>query len=159
MSLTVDIVTFPLAADQPEVQPLCDPDGRIALHDPRVDSMKPQLPKGEGEHLGCGPGRMPASVEGFISNQHPDPSRPEIAIHLAQPDHADRDLVLIRREQPENIPPALHSDLEPLRSDSLPGIPWLEPLEVLFSGQPRRDQIKKLWVVDWLQIHAVRIPP
>src|ERR1041384_4517712 len=121
--------------------------------------MKSQLLKSEGEHLGRCPGCIPAGVEGFISNQHPDPSRSEIAVHLTQPDHADRGVILIRREQPEDISPALDSELEPLRSDSLAGIPWLEPLGVLFSGKPRRGQTKKLWIVDWLQIHAVRIPP
>src|SRR6266516_2065039 len=159
MKFTIDIVTFPLAADQPEVQPLYDPDGRITLHDPRVHSMKPQLPKGEGEDLGCCPGCIPSSGEGFVPHQDPAPGRSEIAVHLAQSDHADRGLILIRREQPEDIPPALDSDLEPLRSDSLPGIPWLEPLGVLFSGQPRRGQTKKLWTVAWLHNHAVRIPP
>ena len=45
----------------------------------------------------------------------------------------DRSL-LIRREHPENIVPALDDNLEPLRTDRLPGIPWVEPLGVLFSG-------------------------
>src|SRR6266566_7940184 len=159
MNFTLDIVTFPLAADQPEIQTLCDTDGRITLHDPGVHSMKPQLPKGEGEHFGCCPGCIPSSVEGLVPHQDPDPSRSVIAVYVTQSDHADRGLIPICREQPENITSALDSDLEPLRSDSLRGIPWVEPLGVLLSGQPRGGQIKKLWTVDWLQIHAVRIPP
>src|SRR5947199_10722234 len=124
MNLTLDIVTFPLPPDQPEVQTFGDPDGRIALHDPCVDSMNPKLVKSYGEHLRCRPRCIPASVEGFVSHQDPNPGRSKMAVHLAQPDHADRDLVLIRREHPENIVPALEDNLEPLRTDRLPGIPW-----------------------------------
>jgi hypothetical protein len=49
--LAVDEVTLPLPADEPEVKPLYETNGRVTLHNPGIDRVKSEIPKRQGQHV------------------------------------------------------------------------------------------------------------
>src|SRR5439155_23965481 len=95
---------------------------------------------------------VPLPPKGLVAGDEPEPPRLEGAIHGVEARDPDRRAV-IRGPHAYEVRVALGHDLEPLRGDELPAVAEVQPLVVLFLGQPARDQMKELRTVDWLQLH------
>lgn len=147
-------MTLPLPANRSEVDASGDVDRRVVFDDPCVDGTKTELGESKRQHArGRAAGIASAGVRP-IAEHDPDVGRLEMRIEVAEAHNTDRGIVAVGREDPQNIAATLHRNLEPLRADELAPVTEVQPLIVLFLGQPSDDEPKEIRCVNRLELHG-----
>jgi hypothetical protein len=140
-------MTLTLAAERPEVDPLGDADRRVVLDDPGVDAVKPESLERERQHRrNCARGVAAAGVR-FVAEHDPQRRAPEVGVHAAQSDDADRQIAVVAGEQSQDDRAALHGDFQPRGADQLAAVAEIEPLVVFLARQPLHHERQLLRIV------------
>jgi hypothetical protein len=150
----VDVMTLPLPADEAEAEAFYGPERRVMVHGPGIDRMKAEIAERTGQESRTGEGRISPVAEGFLPGRPPKCRGSESAIDTVQAGDSDGSVVAIRRIRSQKMRSPLRHDLKQSGRDDLSSVAEIQPLVVLLSGQPARDQLEELGPVQREQLHV-----
>jgi hypothetical protein len=152
-------MALPLPADQSKTVSHEHPNRRlIQFHSPSAHGLKSEILEANPKDFRHSPTRIALTGVAFIAEHIPERRGTKISRDITQRHQANRGIMCIGGEEPEEMHVSLRHDLESDEGQALETTAKIQPLVVFFLIQPFRSQFKYM-NIKGLELHGAESPP